>query len=188
MNLLALFTEGEKVWVKIGSELETTTFKNAEIRKMKTDEILVLFEEEKTLMTYTLQEVKEHVFKKTALTNIFVKAFMENAPKHSEKQLSKEQLLQEIKDEMLSLQFCDSCQSNEGIEEELHIDGLEYLGSVYEFFGEVENYKLEGVFRLNGQFYVSYDAGNGHCHIGIMDEEMTEIMKEKFPLVEENIK
>jgi hypothetical protein len=179
MNLLALFTTGEDVWVKTGIDMETTTFVEGEIVEVQANELAVKINSD-TLLTIILEDVKERVFKKLSLINLYVKGFLEYEEGASEYQLSKKQLLQEVKEEMLSLQYCDSCQSNEGIEEELNIKDLEYLGTVYEFFGEVDNYKLEGVFRLNGQYYVTYDAGNGHCHIGIMDQEMTKIMKMKF--------
>lgn len=180
MNLLKMFTKGEKVWVMHGTELESITFKELEINEVEVDG-LVLTLDECTILTIPKEEVTKRVFKKTWITDMYVNSFNNHAiEKQGENHLSKIQLLQEIQDEMLSLQFCDTCLLNEGVEESMEIDGLTYLGTVFDFFGEVENYKLEGVYELNGEYYVSYDAGNGHCHIGHMDEGMTAELKAKL--------
>jgi len=183
MNLLALFTKGEKVWVLDGTEIDTITFKELEINEVGVDGLVLIFDES-TMITIPKEEVTKRVFKKTWITDMYVNSFNNHAiEKQAENHLSKIQLLQEIQDEMLSLQFCDTCLLNEGVEESMEIDGLTYLGTVFDFFGEVENYKLEGVYELNGEYYVSYDAGNGHCHIGKMDKGMTAELKSKLEVV-----
>lgn len=178
MNLLALFSVGEKVWVKMGATV--FAFIEGEVKELTKERIEVLLEDG-VYSTYSVAEATERVFKKLSLINLYVKGFNEYKEGASEYQLSKEKLIEEIQGEMLSLQFCGSCKENEGIDEELNIKGLKFIGTVYELFGEVENYKLEGVYQLNGDYYVSYDAGNSHCHIGLMDEQMTKVMNSKFP-------
>jgi len=188
MKLNVLFSVNEKIWIKKGTDVDSTTFKEAVIKKIDSNQMGVeiklsneLFKLclEKTLL---LNEIKENVYKQTWLINHYVNEFLNYDEKTvTQNQLSKQEYLDFIHDQMLTLQFCDACMENEGFKEELEIEGLKYIGKVQHFFGEVENYYLEGVYQLNEKYYVSHSSeGNGHCHISLMEADMVKELEEKL--------
>lgn len=180
MKINGLFNPGQKVWVKEGNEVLTMTFKEGEVRGVGKEELLIVVEGQ-SRRAYLMKEVQERVFLQTPNIDLYVKKFLSVDP--VEKPKTKNLFFEEIEAEMLTLQFCNACLENQRIEEPVEIEGLNFLGTAYQFFGELENYYLLGVYELNGLFYVSYEAGNNHVHIGRMQKEMAEELKGKLNVV-----
>lgn len=188
MKAINLFKSDENIWIKKDQNGEVT-FAKATIQLVKDGQILVLLENGNT-ENFHSKDIGYTVIKSESTIDLFVEGYLTlNSKPKTGVDLSEEEYLDAIDSHSWSLLKCDACLSNQGFNEEVEIDGLEYVNSVKALFGEVENYYLENVYKLNGVYYVSAWAGNSHYHIGKMDEEMVKELEKKLSsknLIEQN--
>lgn len=180
MKTINLFKTKEDVWIKKEKNGEIT-FVNAMVQRVNDDQILVLLASG-DVETYQSKDIGYTVIKRERTIDCYVEGYLnlKNKPKAG-RDLTEDEYLDAIDSHSWSLMLCDACLSNQGVNEEVEIDGLEYVNSVKALFGEVENYYLENVYNLNGVYYVSsWGAGNNHYHIGKMEEEMVSKLENKL--------
>jgi len=186
MNTIGIFSKNEQVWVKTEESVEEIYFELGKIENIEANTVSVAMEDEKVHI-FSPKDIANKVFKRTGMTDLFVDAYVNyTVSENPEYHIAREDHLIALDSEMWSMLFCDACLSNQGIEDTVEIEGLEYIGSVQQIFGDLDNYKLENVYKLNNKFYVSFDIGNSHCHIALMEENMVKELEEK--LKEKSIK